>query len=86
MRQAVAFWRDMDTRAKTGDLPLEPPDFMSTHPAHGDRAQLLDAQLDAALQLRQACNCPPLPRHDPRVDAEARSVLAERRLIDAGRL
>ncbi|GAA0622121.1 M48 family metallopeptidase [Halomonas beimenensis] len=48
--QSVALWRNM--AAAGGD---QPPEFLSTHPAHGSRIEALQAHLDQARRLgRQA--------------------------------
>lgn len=44
--QSIALWRNM--AAAGGDQPLE---FLSTHPAHDTRIELLQEQMDRALKL-----------------------------------
>jgi hypothetical protein len=82
VRESVAFWRNMDTHAKLGNIGQEPPEFISTHPSHSDRADLLNARVPAALLLREQCACAPLPRVDPRIDASTRARLAQAKLTD----
>lgn len=86
IREAPTYWRDMDTRSKIGDRPRQPPDVISTHPSHGERAERINDYIDQALKLRAECNCPPLPRHDPRVGSILRAAAVDERLINAGKL
>lgn len=86
IREAPTYWRDMDTRSKIGDQPQQPPDVISTHPSHGERAERINDYMDRALKLRAECNCPPLPRHDPRIDSVLRAAAADQHLINAGKL
>jgi predicted Zn-dependent protease len=43
-RGSVALWRNLSRRAGG-----EPPEFLSTHPSHGDRIDGLQAHMDDAL-------------------------------------
>ena len=49
-RESITFWERM-ARASTGGG--QPPEFMSTHPAHGTRIQRLKEMLPEALKLYQ---------------------------------
>jgi predicted Zn-dependent protease len=44
-RESLAFWRRMDEASQAG-----PPEFLSTHPAHGTRIQQLGALMPKALE------------------------------------
>ncbi|KAG7164353.1 Metalloendopeptidase OMA1-like 1 [Homarus americanus] len=44
----------------------EEPAWLSTHPSHSDRQEMLDYQMSEALMLREACQCPRLTKSDPR--------------------
>ncbi|MDX1464348.1 MAG: M48 family metallopeptidase [Halomonas sp.] len=50
-RQSVALWRNM---AKAGGG--QPPEFLSTHPAHGSRIEALEGRMDEALTAYRAAS------------------------------
>ncbi|CAN5629641.1 M48 family metallopeptidase [soil metagenome] len=47
-RESIAFWRRMDEAGRAG-----PPEFLSTHPAHGTRVQQLQELMPKALEEYQ---------------------------------
>lgn len=90
VREAVAFWKKMHFY-QTLELGLPPDvdiikdiDFLSSHPSHASRAENLESLLPNALQLRDECKCPRLPRLDPIImlekerDLYARTLEAEK--------
>ena len=52
------FWRAV----KESEGKEEIPEFISTHPAHERRAENLEDKLPWALDIRERCNCYPLPK------------------------
>ncbi|XP_039770633.1 metalloendopeptidase OMA1, mitochondrial [Ornithorhynchus anatinus] len=66
VRASSVFWRQMELAAAArGKARL--PRWLSTHPAHADRAERLDALIPEAIRLRESCACPPLSGPDPRL-------------------
>ncbi|XP_042230173.1 metalloendopeptidase OMA1, mitochondrial-like isoform X2 [Homarus americanus] len=69
VREASAFWGQMSVmdklREARGEVGEEPA-WLSTHPSHSDRQEMLDYQMSEALMLREACQCPRLTKSDPR--------------------
>lgn len=61
-REASAFWAKMDLHNKNEEI-----EWMSTHPSHETRRQMLDQCMPQALDLRAQCGCGPLPEKDPRL-------------------
>ncbi len=55
-RESVHLWERMAEAAGGG----APPEFMSTHPAHGTRIAQLQSWMDEAIQVRTAMGCPAL--------------------------
>lgn len=51
VREASAFWGAMDI----GTQQDEPPTWLSTHPSHADRQELLDKHMDEAIAFRDIC-------------------------------
>ncbi len=47
-QESIAFWRRMDEASRGG-----PPEFLSTHPAHGTRVQQLQALMPKAMEEYQ---------------------------------
>lgn len=54
-REAPALWTRMARAAQGG-----PPEFLSTHPAHGSRIEALQGWMEEALAARADADCPPL--------------------------
>jgi hypothetical protein len=66
---------------------LQFPNFLLTHPNHGDRAQRLEASMNNAIELRRQCHCPPLRRDfDPKIMANAKQLLIRQQLALIGRV
>nr|XP_019598102.1 PREDICTED: metalloendopeptidase OMA1, mitochondrial isoform X2 [Rhinolophus sinicus] len=66
VRASSVFWQQMEfTDGLYGHPKL--PEWLSTHPSHGNRAEHLDRLIPQALKIREICNCPPLSGPDPRV-------------------
>ncbi|KAF6345238.1 OMA1 zinc metallopeptidase [Rhinolophus ferrumequinum] len=66
VRASSVFWQQMEfTDGLYGHPKL--PEWLSTHPSHGNRAEHLDRLIPQALTIREICNCPPLAGPDPRV-------------------
>ena len=61
MREAVNFWNAV---AKV-DVESKLPEFISTHPADKNRAEILNGLLPEALELRLKCNCAPISPKKP---------------------
>lgn len=73
VREAYAFWKKMSIYEKqknqvmTGGL--ETPvqiELLATHPSHEARCENLDKLIEDAIDYRKHCDCPPLPKLDPR--------------------
>uniref|UniRef100_A0A8C7AME6 Metalloendopeptidase OMA1, mitochondrial n=1 Tax=Neovison vison TaxID=452646 RepID=A0A8C7AME6_NEOVI len=66
VRASSVFWQQMEF---ADDLQGHPklPEWLSTHPSHGNRAEHLDRLIPQALKIREICNCPPLSGPDPRL-------------------
>ncbi|XP_055485061.1 metalloendopeptidase OMA1, mitochondrial isoform X1 [Psammomys obesus] len=65
VRASSVFWQQMEFSESLHGYP-KLPEWLSTHPSHGNRAEYLDRLIPQALKLREACNCPPLSGPDPR--------------------
>ncbi|XP_053653334.1 metalloendopeptidase OMA1, mitochondrial isoform X3 [Cherax quadricarinatus] len=69
VREASAFWGKMSIidklREARGEAVKEPA-WLSTHPSHTDRQEMIDLQMSEAIMLRDACQCPRLKSKDPR--------------------
>jgi predicted Zn-dependent protease len=48
-RESLALWRNMAAQAGA-----QPPEFLSTHPAHESRLEELETQMDESLAAYQA--------------------------------
>lgn len=66
VRASSVFWQQMELSDSLHGYPRL-PEWLSTHPSHGNRAEYLDRLIPQALELREACNCPPLSGPDPRL-------------------
>ncbi|XP_062961297.1 metalloendopeptidase OMA1, mitochondrial isoform X2 [Cynocephalus volans] len=66
VRASSAFWQQMEF-AHNFRGHTELPEWLSTHPSHGNRAEHLDGLIPQALKIREICNCPPLSGPDPRL-------------------
>lgn len=65
VRASSVFWQQMEFADVLTDHP-KLPEWLSTHPSHGNRAEHLDRLIPQALKIREICNCPPLSGPDPR--------------------
>ncbi|XP_036112040.1 metalloendopeptidase OMA1, mitochondrial [Molossus molossus] len=66
VRASAVFWQQMELAdALSGHPKL--PEWLSTHPSHGNRVEHLDRLIPEALKIRESCNCPPLSGPDPRL-------------------
>uniref|UniRef100_A0A8C3YJI8 Metalloendopeptidase OMA1, mitochondrial n=1 Tax=Catagonus wagneri TaxID=51154 RepID=A0A8C3YJI8_9CETA len=66
VRASSVFWQQMELADSLhGHSKL--PEWLSTHPSHGNRAEYLDTLIPQALKIREICNCPPLSGPDPRL-------------------
>ncbi|XP_029474222.1 metalloendopeptidase OMA1, mitochondrial isoform X2 [Rhinatrema bivittatum] len=66
VRASSVFWQQMELlEAMKGQPQL--PEWLSTHPSHGKRAEHLDRLIPEALKLREMCNCPAISGPDPRL-------------------
>ncbi|XP_052572122.1 metalloendopeptidase OMA1, mitochondrial isoform X1 [Peromyscus californicus insignis] len=66
VRASSVFWQQMEFSESLHGHP-KLPEWLSTHPSHGNRAEHLDRLIPQALKLREVCNCPPLSGPDPRL-------------------
>ncbi|XP_041508391.1 metalloendopeptidase OMA1, mitochondrial [Microtus oregoni] len=66
VRASSVFWQQMEFSERLYGYP-KLPEWLSTHPSHGNRAEHLDRLIPQALKLREVCNCPPLSGPDPRL-------------------
>ncbi|KAM9324643.1 metalloendopeptidase OMA1, mitochondrial [Gastrophryne carolinensis] len=67
VRASPVFWKQMDLVDELVGQPRK-PEWLSTHPSHGNRAEHLERLIPKALQLRESCGCPPLStKDDPRL-------------------
>jgi predicted Zn-dependent protease len=59
VREAPAFWGRMAIRSLEAESEedVQPPEILSTHPAHEKRAERLVELLPAAIELRKQCGC-----------------------------
>uniref|UniRef100_A0A2I2YJT2 Metalloendopeptidase OMA1, mitochondrial n=1 Tax=Gorilla gorilla gorilla TaxID=9595 RepID=A0A2I2YJT2_GORGO len=60
------FWQQMEFVDSLHGQP-KMPEWLSTHPSHGNRVEHLDRLIPQALKIREMCNCPPLSNPDPRL-------------------
>ncbi|XP_016068385.1 PREDICTED: metalloendopeptidase OMA1, mitochondrial isoform X1 [Miniopterus natalensis] len=66
VRSSSVFWQQLElVDTLSGDPKL--PEWLSTHPSHGNRVEHLDRLIPEALEIREMCNCPPLSEPDPRL-------------------
>lgn len=66
VRASSVFWQQMELAERLRGYP-KLPEWLSTHPSHGNRAEHLDRLIPQALKIREICNCPPLSGPDPRL-------------------
>ncbi|XP_037354493.1 metalloendopeptidase OMA1, mitochondrial isoform X1 [Talpa occidentalis] len=66
VRASSVFWQQMEFAENHSGHP-KLPEWLSTHPSHGNRAEHLDKLIPQALKIREICNCPPLSGPDPRL-------------------
>ncbi|KAM6457013.1 metalloendopeptidase OMA1, mitochondrial isoform 1-T4 [Liasis olivaceus] len=66
VRASSVFWQQMELAETIQNQP-KLPEWLSTHPSHGNRAEHLDRLIPEALKIRESCNCPSLPGPDPRL-------------------
>uniref|UniRef100_A0A8C8ZS48 Metalloendopeptidase OMA1, mitochondrial n=1 Tax=Prolemur simus TaxID=1328070 RepID=A0A8C8ZS48_PROSS len=66
VRASSVFWKQMEFADSLHGHP-KLPEWLSTHPSHGNRAEHLDRLIPQALKIREICNCPPLSGPDPRL-------------------
>ncbi|MBZ3880463.1 Metalloendopeptidase OMA1, mitochondrial [Sciurus carolinensis] len=66
VRASSVFWQQMEFADSLHGHP-KLPEWLSTHPSHGNRAEHLDKLIPQALKIREICNCPPLSGPDPRL-------------------
>ncbi|XP_005398549.1 PREDICTED: metalloendopeptidase OMA1, mitochondrial [Chinchilla lanigera] len=66
VRASSVFWQQMEFADILHGHP-KLPEWLSTHPSHGNRAEHLDRLIPQALNIREVCNCPPLSGPDPRL-------------------
>ncbi|XP_072173218.1 metalloendopeptidase OMA1, mitochondrial-like [Diadema setosum] len=71
VRECQQFWETVEAK-QTAMGEAEPLEFLSTHPSHLKRAAHIQTLLPKALQVRQYCNCPPLPM---RISGKARAAI-----------
>lgn len=68
VRESSAFWQRMSFLKQIHHPVIgnEPPEFLSTHPSHESRHEYVDSIMPEAISVRNMCNCPLLPKQDPR--------------------
>ncbi|KAI0236659.1 Metalloendopeptidase OMA1, mitochondrial [Lamellibrachia satsuma] len=66
VRESSTFWSLMSLLTEVPGSDQPPPEWLSTHPTHENRASKLDDMIPAAIHLRQSCQCPTLSTTDPR--------------------
>ncbi|XP_026089508.1 metalloendopeptidase OMA1, mitochondrial [Carassius auratus] len=66
VRAGPVFWQQMEIYDQLRGEPTI-PEWLSTHPSHQNRVRQLDRLVPEALELRASCDCPALPKADPRV-------------------
>lgn len=59
VRESPMLWRRLALSRNTNETEL--PTWLSTHPTHDARAEKLEGLLPKAIQIRENCQCPPLP-------------------------
>jgi hypothetical protein len=78
VRETSAFWHKMAIIDSVEGMTISSDEikipgnaeFLSTHPSHKTRYTYLDSLMEEAIKIREKCNCPRLPKHDPRVTIE----------------
>ncbi|KAM5248577.1 metalloendopeptidase OMA1, mitochondrial [Ctenodactylus gundi] len=66
VRASSVFWQQIEFADRLQGHP-KLPEWLSTHPSHGNRVEHLDRLIPQALKIREVCNCPPLSGPDPRL-------------------
>ncbi|XP_054576707.1 metalloendopeptidase OMA1, mitochondrial isoform X3 [Eptesicus fuscus] len=66
VRSSSVFWQQLELADTLSGHP-NVPEWLSTHPSHGNRVEQLDRLIPEALEIRETCNCPPLSEPDPRL-------------------
>uniref|UniRef100_F6ZPY7 Metalloendopeptidase OMA1, mitochondrial n=1 Tax=Monodelphis domestica TaxID=13616 RepID=F6ZPY7_MONDO len=66
VRASSVFWQQMELAVMLQGQP-KLPEWLSTHPSHGNRTEHLDRLIPQAIKIRESCNCPPLSGPDPRL-------------------
>lgn len=66
VRASSVFWQQMELADSLSGNP-KLPEWLSTHPSHGNRVEHLERLIPEALKIREVCNCPPLSGPDPRL-------------------
>lgn len=66
VRSSSVFWQQLELADTLFGHP-NVPEWLSTHPSHGNRVEQLDRLIPEALKIRETCNCPPLSEPDPRL-------------------
>lgn len=66
VRSSSVFWQQLELADTLSGHP-NIPEWLSTHPSHGNRVEQLDKLIPEALEIRETCNCPPLSEPDPRL-------------------
>ncbi|XP_036207480.1 metalloendopeptidase OMA1, mitochondrial isoform X3 [Myotis myotis] len=66
VRSSSVFWQQLELADTLFGHPSV-PEWLSTHPSHGNRVEQLDRLIPEALEIRETCNCPPLSEPDPRL-------------------
>ncbi|XP_070259456.1 metalloendopeptidase OMA1, mitochondrial isoform X2 [Myotis yumanensis] len=66
VRSSSVFWQQLELADTLSGHP-NVPQWLSTHPSHGNRVEQLDRLIPEALTIRETCNCPPLSEPDPRL-------------------
>lgn len=78
VRESSRFWQTMAVYGEQSpDDASQPPEWLSTHPSHENRADRLDAIIPQALETRRQCDCSELRSPDPRQHSQTlRKILA----------
>ncbi|KAM4640623.1 metalloendopeptidase OMA1, mitochondrial [Discoglossus pictus] len=66
VRASPVFWQQLEMIDILEEKP-QMPEWLSTHPSHGNRAEHLERLIPEALKLREKCNCPALSGPDPKL-------------------
>ncbi|XP_069837422.1 metalloendopeptidase OMA1, mitochondrial [Dendropsophus ebraccatus] len=85
VRASSVFWKQMEASDTLLGLPRL-PEWLSTHPSHGNRAEHLDRLIPKAIKVRESCHCPDLPSIDPRLIFEMtmKQLLEQHRVSEPG--